>query len=389
MDPLHIRDALRRAVAGTALIGLVLAAAGPANATGFRTFSLSTAGMGLANAMGADAEHTSSMAYNPSALAFQEGLNLEAGGMRLGQFGTNEKLERGSRTTRASRDLYLHNAFATYRAPAWDLGTGLSVTRPFRMDSDWSNRFSEAGAATRTLLDLVKVSPTLAYRLRPDLAVAVGGDYYNAYDFEYSSVASGGGEIVRQGDGDAWGGTAGIMFWREGWSVAATYTSGAELELSGKNLDEQAFRLPGLARVGLKMRPSLGWSIHLGAVRTDWSRYEGLEGVDSGKDWSATVGYRLGAMLRLSDRARLRFGYSYDEDPKDEATFDPRSPSGTRHMLTLGGGWDGDILRYNLAYGYAFHRPHDVSGAAVGAYDGRIRSSGSYLLFSLGYSSGR
>ncbi len=387
MNLVQNRFPVRRAAAGMLLAGLFLART--AGAVGFQSHSLSTAGMGLGNALGADAEHVSSMAYNPAALAFQEGLSLEAGVMRLGQFGREEKMESGPVTTRATRDLYFHDAFATYRSPGQAWGAGLAVTRPFRMDSDWGGKFTEAGAATRTLLDLVAASPTVALRIRPDLAVSLGGSYYNAYDFEYSSVAAGGGEIVRQGEGDGWGGNAGVMFWREGWSLAATYKSGADLDLSGENLDGRTFTLPGRARIGIKWRPSLRWSLHLDAIRTEWSRYEGLEGVDPEKDWKDTVGYRLGTMVRLSDRASLRFGYGYDEDPKDDATFDPRSPSGDRHLLTLGGGWDGDLLRFNLAYAYAIPRTRHLSGADIAEYDGRNRTTGSYLLFSVGYSSGR
>ena len=383
-QPFRLGRGLRLTAFAAGTIGL-LGPAPPADATGFQRFSLSTAGLGLANAMGADAEHPSSMAYNPSALAFQEGTHLEAGFMR--RYG---KLESGGGRSEPETTLYTHDLYATYRGPAASWGAGLAVNRPFRMDSDWKGDFSQQqGAATRTELDLIDVNPTVAYKLRPDLAVSLGADYYNALDFEYSSWGSSGNEVKRTGDGDGLGGTAGIMFWREGWALAASYRSGTDLEVDGNGLSGNDFHLPARARIGFKWRPNLSWSIHLDAVRTSWSDYEGLEGLDgveSGKEWSDTVGYRLGSMVRLSDKVAVRFGYSYDADPKDDTTFDPRSPSGNRHMLTLGGNWEGDLLRYNLGYGFAIRPSRDVEGAAISEYDGRNRTTAQYLMFSVGYS---
>jgi len=373
-----------RALSLTAATFFLLATAPSAGAVGFQRFGLSTAGMGLANAMGADAEHVSSMAYNPSALAFQEGAHSQVGFMR--RYG---RLEAPTGKTSPEANFYAHDIYATYRGAGSPLGVGLGVNRPFRMDSDFSGDFSSPFAATRTQLDLIDVNPALAYKLRPDLAVSLGADYYRALDFEYSSLdATGSSEVARTGDGGGWGGTAGLMFWREGWSVAATYKSGADLEMEGKNLPGNNFHLPARARVGLKVRPTLRWSVHLDAVRTSWSRYNGLEDVpgELEKDWQDTMGYRLGGMYRFSDKVALRFGYSYDEDPKDELTFDPRSASGDRHMLTLGGGWEGDLLRFNLAYAYAFDTSRKVRGAAVPEYDGTHRTKAQFLLFSVGYS---
>ncbi|MEF8793772.1 OmpP1/FadL family transporter [Thiohalorhabdus sp.] len=363
---------LALAVAAAGLLGF----AAPVEAIGFQRFTMSTAGLGLANAMGADTEHPSSMAYNPSALVFQEGTHVAAGFMR--RYG---KLESGGGTSRPETNLYTHDLYGTYKGPAASWGTGLAVNRPFRMDSDWKGDFSQQGAATRTELDLIDVNPTVAYKLRPDLAVSLGADYYNALDFEYSSVGT-----KRTGDGDGWGGTAGLMFWREGWALAATYKTGTDLEMEGDNLPGNAFHLPARARIGFKWRPNLRWSIHLDAVRTSWSDYQGLEGVDAAKDWSDTMGYRLGSMVRLSDKVSVRFGYSYDDGPKDDRTFDPRSASGQRHMVTLGGGWETDLLRFNLGFGFAIQPSRDVDGAAISDYDGRNRTTAQFLMFSVGYS---
>ncbi|KPV40062.1 hypothetical protein AN478_07835 [Thiohalorhabdus denitrificans] len=356
--------------------------AASASATGFKEGSRSAEGLGVANALGADAEHVSSMAYNPAALAFQDGRHVQASLTR-----PYMKMEApASGNSRPDTTLYPSSLYATYRSPASAFGLGLAVDRPYRMDSEWD--FGEADAATRTELDLVDVNPTVSYRLRPDLALSVGADYYRALDFEYSSVASdGSSEVVRTGDGDAWGGTVGLMFWRESWSLAATFSSGADLTLAGDNLEDYDFRLPSEARIGFKYRPSLRWSVHLDAVRTGWDEYDGLEGVDpTGKDWDATVGYKAGAIARLSDRSEIRFGYSYQPDPKDDTTFDPRSPSGDEHLLTVGGGWRGKNLTMDVAYTYAISPSRHVDGAAVGAYDGRHRTNAQYLMFSLGWS---
>jgi long-chain fatty acid transport protein len=370
------------AVRGFALAGvsaLLLGTAPDAGATAFQRFGLSPAGLGLANAMGADAEHVSSMAYNPSALAFQEGTHFQAGVLR--EYG---KLDPPGGKSKPAQKTYLHSLYATYRGPAASWGTGLAINRPFRMDSDFGGDFSSDAAATRSQLDLIDINPAVAYKLRPDVALAVGADFYRALEFTYSTVAT-----KRKGDGEGWGGTAGLMFWREGWAIAASYKTGADLKMDGTNLNGNNFHLPARARIGLKWRPSLRWSVHLDAVRTSWSQYDGLEDdptLADGKDWDDTVGYRLGSMVRFSDKVALRFGYSFDEGPKDNLTFDPRSASGNRHMLNLGAGWEGDLLRFNLAYSYALTASKKVDGAAVSEYDGRHETTAQFLTLSVGYS---
>ena len=355
--------------------GLLLAA--HAGATGFQRSTLSAAGLGLGNALGADAQHTSSMAYNPSALAFQQGLALEGGLLQV-----NESLDAAGQTSHPDKDLYVNDFYATYRSAGSPLGFGLGLNRPFRMDTDFTGDFNDTRAATRSELDLMAANPTMAYRLLPDVAVAAGANYYRALDFEYSSVGT-----KRTGEGGGLGGRLGLMFWREGWTAAATYTSGADLEMDGTNLDGNTFTLPDRARVGLKWRPSLRWSTHFDITRTGWGSYDGLEGVDvAGKDWDASLGYHAGSMYRLSDRASLRFGYAYQEGPKqDSSTFDPRSRTGDRHRLSLGGDYASGGLSYDAAFSYGFTSSRGIGQADVDGYNGDHSYAGWQLMFSVGY----
>lgn len=380
--PQRAHHPVRGWILAVAIAGL-LGWSSQSSAVGFQRFDLSSAGLGVGNALAADAEHLSSMAYNPSALAFREGLDFEGTlGRRWGGLDAP-----GASSSPGS--FFVNDFYAAYRGRARSWGLGLAVNRPFRMDSDFDQEFSTEGAPTRTTLDLVNINPLAAYKLRPGLAVSAGPNYYRTLDFEYSSLQRQNGslgELKRSGDGDALGGTAGIMFWRESWSVAATYTTGADLEVNGQNLSNNDLHLPARARIGWKWRPNLWWSVHAGAVYTRWSQYDGLEGVDPGKDWKDTYGARLGAIARLSDLVKVRFGYSFDQGPKDSRTFDPRSDTGDRHSIHLGGTWDTDPLRLSFGYAFSVTGSKDVSGARISEFDGEHETSGHRLLMTIGYS---
>ncbi len=347
----------------------------PGHTVGFRNIGLSASGVGIANALGADAEHTSSMAYNPAALAFQSGGAVALGGMRT--FGD---LEQSGETGKPKRRLLPNSLYLTYSGLGTPWGFGLAANRPFHMDSDFGGDLKGPNAATRTELDLIDLNPTVAYRLRPNWAVAVGGHYYYAKDFEYSTNA-----VTRTGDGGGFGGSVGLMYWREQWSAALTYISSATLGLEGRNLDND-FQLPSRIRLGLKYRYDLNLSLHLDVVQTRWSDFKGLEGAETKKNWDNVFGFRFGGMYRLSDRLRVRAGYAFDSGPKDDRTFDPRSPSGTRHLATLGGGWDSGPLQLNLGFAFGLHLAREVDGAEVPAYNGEHQTSAYYALGNVVYS---
>lgn len=359
--------------------GALLLAAGSAQAAGFRTFGQSAAGLGAADALGADAEHTGSVAYNPAGLAFQQGAKIEAALQRYkGKIGD----KRGGKS-REGQSWGRHSLFATYRSPGSMFGYGLSLTRPFRLESDWGDNFTKTDGepvATETRLKLWDWNPNVAIRLEPGLALSLGAEYYQVQKLVYSTA-----DIRRDGDGEGWGGRVGLMFWRESGSVALTHSTAAELDLDGDNLDGTEMTLPPRTRLGLKYRTSLAWSWHLDVVRTDWSQYKGLEGTGlPEKDWEPAFGYRTAALYRLSDGAELRFGYAYDTDPKDRDSFDPRSLVGKRHTLTAGFGWETGAYKFNFGYGHTFWDPREVN-AANDAYDTRYQSNERFMLFSVGH----
>jgi long-subunit fatty acid transport protein len=370
---MHRRGAVLRLMIPIAL----LTCAVPAQAAGFRTFGQSAAGLGAADALGADAEHAGSVAYNPAGLAFQEGAKLELALQRYkGKIG-----DKNGSKSREGHSWGRHSLFATYRGAGSMLGYGLSLTRPFRLDSDWGDNFGSGAVATETKLKLWDWNPNVALRLEPGLALSLGAEYYQVQRFVYSTAAT-----TRDGDGDGWGGRVGLMFWREGGSVALTHSTAAELDLSGDNLDGTQMTLPPRTRLGIKFRPDLSWSVHLDVVRTDWSQYKGLENSSlPEKEWQPAYGYRTAALLRLSDGAELRFGYAYDADPKDRATFDPRSLVGKRHTLTAGFGWETGAYKFNFGYGHTFWQNREVSGAGQPAYDTRYKSNERFMLFSVGH----
>ncbi|MCB2261739.1 MAG: outer membrane protein transport protein, partial [Candidatus Thiosymbion ectosymbiont of Robbea hypermnestra] len=170
----------------------LLVAIPPAFSSGFSVPELSALGMGTANAVVANPEETGAFGYNPAAMGFHDASSV-AGGLLLINPSSDLKTASGSHTGK-NADWFAAPIFqvALKLHEQWRLGIGLSA--PFGLETRWklgtfpklSGSFQvptglpaplpaaisvPSGAhPTSSALELVALTPTLAYKVNDDLS---------------------------------------------------------------------------------------------------------------------------------------------------------------------------------------------------------------------------
>jgi long-chain fatty acid transport protein len=356
------------------IAGSLLVAGSPASlASGFAVPEISIAGLALANAMVANTSDAGALPYNPAAMAFLGDASAGGGLMIIGPTNkvSNTLFNEGESFDTEGSDWILSGMAHGHIAMSDQLALGLSVNSPFGLEIVWPSEafadgFAAAGAAgqepTRSKLELVSASPSISYRINDEAAIAAGFDLYWIRDIKFNTTAN----IICCGTGTGTGFHLSGLFRRGDWSFGASYFSSADVDLDDGKVSgieaEATIDLPWRAQVGVHYQATDAIGVEFDITRTGWSKFDKLEIfaadgftnaalggplVTSTNDWDDANAYRLGVTWALSDKTRLRFGYSYDETPQDDDHFSARIPDNDRHLFGVGfshelgdSGWD-------------------------------------------------
>lgn len=409
--------------------GLGLLLANPAaTASGFSVPELSALGTGTANAVVANPQETGAFGYNPSAMGFHDGSSIALGTILI-----NPKFDAKSGSGNHDSENADWFAAPIFQAALkvneqWKIGVGVSA--PFGLETRWrlgtfpklSGTFQQPTGApppfpssvtlptgshpTDSKVEIVVFTPTLAYRVNEELSLAAGIDYYRVAEAKLNSQLAN-----MDGDGDAAGWNASMLFRRDAWSFGASFHSSVTADIDGwySPLDPRLVQL-GVLKTGqsVSLDLNLPWRLQLGAryevnqelavefdwTRIGWSSFDKLDVIGSMdglitsdvNDWSDANAYRLGLTYDVRPTTQLRFGYSYDETGQDEKHFSARVPDNDRHLFAIGASQDlGQGWALEAAYMYvkvnernirsdvAYRPGEDVNGSD--ALNGEYNSS--------------
>ena len=216
-------------LAGATAISMALTAT--AFAAGFEVKERSAVGQGSANAgVSSSAEDISFMYFNPASIAFHSGFNASVGGSVIIP---SAEVSNAAGTTRLggavsgagdTNDEIALVPSAYLSAQLSDtVYLGLGVASPFGLvtdyDDDWVGRYH----ATRSELLTINISPTIAYRPIPEIAIAGGpvieyADASLANAIDFGSIAGVG--ALAGGGADGSGKVEGDDF-AFGWALGA------------------------------------------------------------------------------------------------------------------------------------------------------------------------
>ena len=368
--------------ASTALTGLVLSAA--TQASGFRIPELSATGLGMANAVVANAEEPGALIYNPAAMAFHEGMVFNGGlaGLKLN---VHVDPENGEATDSTGKDSFVvpNLYFMQQISDQWSWGFGLSA--PFGLETKWPagtfQTFADVAALTTPLIaalepeaskiEMVNLNPNVAYRLGPNTSVSAGVMYYMLRELVFNTQG-----ISIDGDGNDFGWNLGIQHVAGPWSFGASYRSRVKVEAKG-SVDASSVLPPGavtssdataevefpdMLQLGTRYAFNEAWAVEFDYEWTGWSAFDVVEITHSTdlpgdclcstNNWENSSAYRLAASYNLNDATQLRFGYSWDETPQPDKYFSARVPDADRQLLSIGIGYDFGTWELDAGYMY-------------------------------------
>jgi long-chain fatty acid transport protein len=340
-----------------------------AQASGFAVPELNITGLSLSNAMVANPDSLSAIAYNPAAMAFHEGSAIELG-LLLVQPDLSVDTGSGSIDSEADDAVAIptFTAFAQLNE-TWSLG--LSVNAPFGLETEWPiDTFDSqyplgTTIPTESRLEIIAFSPSIAYRINENASLSGGVDYYWMREVIFNGDINAGmpgsnPAADLEGDGRGVGFNLGFMVDQGAWSFGGSYHSEANIPVEGRvdlpagalpsflsNRVNAELKVPWRLQVGVRNEPMAKLAIEFDITRTGWSSFDklvvdqdqlGSNIVTSNNQWDDANAYRIGISYDFTQATQLRIGYSYDETPQDDKFFSPRIPDADRQLFSLGVG---------------------------------------------------
>ncbi len=422
----------RGLLASSAAVSILLASTA-AFAGGFHVREQSTEFQGMSFAGNAAAGGgLSGMFWNPAIAAYapvgvyteshMAGIfgHVDMNGATFAANGTNLNLPPDSGNI--AKIAAVPSSYMSYRLSR-DLVVAVSVNSPFGLVTEPSNRFWAGQTFARTSeIKTYNVTPTLAYRIMPSLAIGVGiqvehitGRLKNASGVTQASLNS-----VIEGDDTAFGFTAGISFTPTSTtSIGLGYRSSIDHTLEGSINIPGSTAAGGLAASGASIKagttlPEIVTASFRQALTPQlsllgtaewmhWSRAEKLDIVcanNSGGNpvfcpagngqlvrsldlgWHDSWFFSLGAEYAYSKALTLRGGMAYELSPiqnADERTL--RTPDVDRIWASVGATYQwSDKMTFDLAYTHIFGLDGDIdrvegTGASALRFVGSVNSS--------------
>jgi len=406
-----------RLTAVTCLI--LISTTGNLLAAGFGIYEQGAKASGLAGAWVARADDAAANWYNPAALVWLEGSEL--------QFGTNiintgdseltssdpafglfqpTTFEQESNLATPSHIYYRHKINSNY-------AFGVGITTPFGLVTEWADRPITFSAAKSDLATFV-INPNLAFRLTSKWSVAVGLDYIFADLKDFSREVPidldgnplNGFEVIGfsnlSGDGDDFGWNVATHYKSGPFTFGASYRSditvGIEGDIAFSNFGPLAGVIqssPGTADLELPETLAIGigwqgprWGAEVDFVQVGWSVFDVLvvdiennvpgfvDDIALVEDWNDSDSIRIGVSRKLGARSELRLGLNLEEGAVPEDTLRPSIPDADRTAPSIGYGFTGEKWVFDLfAQTFIFDDITAVSGeegVIVADYDSGV-----------------
>jgi len=336
-----------------AVATLLALSTGGAHASGFSVPEISIAGTAMSNALVANHELLGAIPYNPSLAAFHSGLTV-AGGINV-VHAESEATPAGGTTVnfQGMDNVFIPTLQATYELrDGVVLGFGTSV--PFGLSTDYpTSAFAGTlgpNAPTRSKVEVIDIKPTVAFKLNPNTAVAVGVDYYWVREVVFDTAA-----VKNEGDGGDWGWNASLSHVQGPFSIGASFHSRSEVDISGSTIipgvstgtASTSLVVPWRAQIGARYEFSDALAMEFDISRIGWNSFDVLSishtnplvpvnPITSTNNWKDANAYRLGGSYQVDESLQLRFGYTYDETGQPMSLFSPRTADADRHLFSIG-----------------------------------------------------
>lgn len=387
-----------------ALVLAALLPAGEAEASGYLRFQRGGRAAGQVGAMTARVADPSAVYYNPAALVYTEGLELQ-GGLDFNNATDDYSSATAGAFTADHSIQFLPQIYLTWHPDAagpWAVGIGVDTPWWYRADFDpalfpgrFRNRVVDVG--------LWEVHPVAAYKFDGGWSVG-GGVRYVFGTFEQGAnaqlqVAGTGGQLFpaeifldAETDVDGFGFDLAGDYRSNLWGFAVVYRSSVDTSGSGSlrrtvrdgPVDpvadaalrsqiargqgiEQGLDLPPELATGIWFAPYPELRVELDLVLTSWSDFSqtfdprpaGVTTNVQRSGWDDTLSVRLGLEGDLTDALSLGAGIALEPSPVPGDRVDPAFFRGDATVYSVGFSYAFPQLSFDL--GYSLHDHDNVS----------------------------
>lgn len=386
-------------------ITLLLAAG--VQAEGFRNPTLGTFGLGRSGGRVAHVNDATAVQHNPANLTDLRNAELA---YEQGLVYAQVDFTSPSGLSTESREPWkiLPAVFAAWpiENSAWALGLG--VTAPYGLSTEWPevSPFRYQAPHFAELITL-NVNPTVAWRLRDNLAVGAGLDVTwsqltlkQAYPWALvvGDPSAPDGRLKAKGDGLGVSGNVGLTWeFLPGHRLAAVCRAPMDIDYDGTfrvgqipaplaplipaaSAFESRIAFPTIVQLGYGLRLSPAWQIEADVEWVQFSRFDSLP-IKTGaalpglptevpQDWDDTFTAGIAAGWQFHQDWNLRFGYQFFQSPVPDRTFSPSIPDADQNALTVGLSWRRGHHGLGVAYGLVLYDAREVRNNLNPAFNG-------------------
>ena len=250
-----------------------------------------------------------------------------------------------------------------YAATPIDLGgqkiwTGLGVSAPFGLGSDYGDDSVFRFDSTETQLTTINVAPSIAYEINENISIGGGVDVQYA-DAELKSAVFAGanGTSTLEGDDISVGYNVGVTVKPiDSTKVGLHYRSAISHDLDGKiivagsgaaDIDINggaALDLPDIATIGVEHSVNDKFRVMGQTTWFGWNNFQTIRAIDENgversnveQNYQNTLAFAVGTEYDFDRNLTVRAGYQFDETPTVDEFRTTRTPDGDRHWFSGG-----------------------------------------------------
>ena len=349
----------------------------------------------------ATADNPSAIFYNPAGITQIDGLAVRLGSYNIT---VNDKFSSHDITNNTITEVQaIPNFYATYKPDGSRFAFGLGTYSPYGLALRWHDDTPFRTLAKQGQLLYLCVNPVIAMEIVDGLSISIGPTFNYANISREQGIAMPGDNFKFEGDGTAFGFTAGVL-WQPApqHSFGISYRSATDVTFDGRTSIEltgaeiqgyKAFygkvpfpvnengtatiRFPQFIKAGYSFRPTPEWNLE---ADIDWTDWDSLNTVTLHKqttgdtklpfNWDSSFMFEFGCTRYFPCGIHVSGGYCYSMSSVSESAFNPGIPDSDRHIFSAGVGGKISKMTWDLAYQVSYGPPRSIQNgtAANGTY---------------------
>jgi long-chain fatty acid transport protein len=372
-----------------------------ASATGFRLPDQDAFATARGEAFVATADNPSAIYYNPAGIAQLPGQNVR-GSIYAIYLDPSYESSNGRHFDNELKYHAVPNLFYTYGLETLPLTFGLGIYSPYGLSLRWPEDTGFRTVGSQSAINYITFNPAVAWRVGSMLSIGAGLTVnYASAELDQGLLWPNQGLDNFRFKGDGWdvGYNLGVLFKpHEKLSLGVSFRSSTTVNLAGhtdaynsqsiygvppfkfRTTAEGSLPFPLNAIFGVSYRPTPKWNLEFDADYTDWSRLGTVViHQDSGFgallpqnlpivfDWQASWYYEFGVTRYLKNGWSVSGGYIFNENSVPDRHYTPLVADMDRHFLSIGTGYKGEHLNFDVAYQFGYGPTRTVSGSAPSA----------------------